>query len=203
MDANYHAIADLFGSLTVDHSDPSVPAKLGETAEESDLLGRMSLEVIETKYGKIVFKFRPDKAPKHVKNFKDLANKKFYDGTIFHRVIPGFMIQGGDPNTKDKNKKETYGQGGPGYGVIAEFNNLDHKRGVISMARSSDPNSAGSQFFVMVNDYPSLNKQYSAFGEVVSGLEVADKIVAQPRDGGDMPDERVEMKVSIQKWPVK
>jgi peptidyl-prolyl cis-trans isomerase B (cyclophilin B) len=159
--------------------------------------------VIETKYGKIVFKFRPDKAPKHVKNFKDLANKKFYDGTIFHRVIPGFMIQGGDPNTKDKNKKETYGQGGPGYGVIAEFNNLDHKRGVISMARSSDPNSAGSQFFVMVNDYPSLNKQYSAFGEVVSGLEVADKIVAQPRDGGDMPDERVEMKVSIQKWPVK
>jgi len=152
--------------------------------------------VIETKYGKIVFKFRPDKAPKHVKNFKDLANKKFYDGTIFHRVIPGFMIQGGDPNTKDKNKKETYGQGGPGYGVIAEFNNLDHKRGVISMARSSDPNSAGSQFFVMVNDYPSLNKQYSAFG-------VADKIVAQPRDGGDMPDERVEMKVSIQKWPVK
>ena len=159
--------------------------------------------VIETKYGKIVFKFRPDKAPKHVKNFKDLANKKFYDGTIFHRVIPGFMIQGGDPNTKDKNKKETYGQGGPGYGVIAEFNNLDHKRGVISMARSSDPNSAGSQFFVMVNDYPSLNKQYSAFGEVVSGLDVADKIVAQPRDGGDMPDERVEMKVSIQKWPVK
>ena len=161
------------------------------------------IAVIETKYGKIVFKFRPDKAPKHVKNFKDLANKKFYDGTIFHRVIPGFMIQGGDPNTKDKNKKETYGQGGPGYGVIAEFNNLDHKRGVISMARSSDPNSAGSQFFVMVNDYPSLNKQYSAFGEVVSGLEVADKIVAQPRDGGDMPDERVEMKVSIQKWPVK
>ena len=159
--------------------------------------------VMQTNHGRIVLGFLPDKAPNHVENFKKLTREGFYSGLKFHRVIPGFMIQGGCPNTKDKNKKETYGQGGPGYGVIAEFNNLDHKRGVISMARSSDPNSAGSQFFVMVNDYPSLNKQYSAFGEVVSGLEVADKIVAQPRDGGDMPDERVEMKVSIQKWPVK
>jgi peptidyl-prolyl cis-trans isomerase B (cyclophilin B) len=159
--------------------------------------------VIETKFGKIVAKFRADKAKEHVANFKKLANKGFYNQTIFHRVIPGFMIQGGDPNTKDKSASGTYGQGGPGYAIIAEFNNLDHKRGVLSMARSGDPNSAGSQFFVCVADSASLNKQYTAFGEVVEGMDVADKIVAQPRNSNDLPDERIEMKVSIKKWPVK
>ncbi|MBS1701617.1 MAG: peptidylprolyl isomerase [Armatimonadetes bacterium] len=158
--------------------------------------------VITTKFGKIVVKFRSDKAPHHVENFKKLAKSGFYDHTIFHRVIPGFMIQGGDPNTKGKDVS-TYGMGGPKERVKAEFNNLDHKRGVLSMARSSDPDSAGSQFFIMVADYPSLNFKYSAFGEVVSGLDVADKIVNMPRDGRDMPNERIEMTVKIQKWPVK
>lgn len=159
--------------------------------------------VVSTKFGRIVFKFRPDLAPKHVENFKKLANKGFYDKTIFHRVIEGFMIQGGDPNTKDKTKTASYGQGGPGYSVPAEFNNLDHKRGVVSMARSNDPDSAGSQFFICVADYPSLNQKYTAFGEVMEGLDVADKIVLQPKDPQGLPNERIEMTVKIAKWPVK
>jgi peptidyl-prolyl cis-trans isomerase B (cyclophilin B) len=158
--------------------------------------------VISTKFGKIVLKFRPDLAPKHVANFKNLAKKGFYDKTLFHRVIPGFMIQGGDPNTKGTNFA-TYGQGGPGTSVKQEFNNLDHKRGVLSMARSQDVNSAGSQFFICVGDAAFLNRQYTAFGEVVSGMDVADQIVAQPRGGGDLPNSRIEMTVKITKWPVK
>lgn len=159
--------------------------------------------VIDTKFGRIVLKFRPDKAPKHVENFKKLASNGSYNGTIFHRVIPGFMIQGGDPNTKDKSAVGTYGQGGPGYSVKAEFNNLKHVRGVLSMARSGDPDSAGSQFFICVADADSLNRQYTAFGEAVEGMDVADKIVNSPRNGSDLPDERIEMKVRIAKWPVK
>lgn len=158
--------------------------------------------VISTKFGKIVLKFRPDKAPKHVENFMSLAKKGFYDNTIFHRVIPKFMIQGGDPNTKGKDTS-IYGMGGPKERVKAEFNNLDHKRGVLSMARSSDPDSAGSQFFIMVADAPFLNFKYSAFGEVISGMEVADKIVNSPRNERDLPNERIEMTVKIEKWPVK
>ena len=159
--------------------------------------------VVSTKLGNIVFKFRSDLAPKHVENFKKLANKGFYDKTIFHRVIPDFMIQGGDPNTKDPSKVATYGAGGPGYTVKAEFNNLDHKRGVVSMARSQDPNSAGAQFFVVGHDHPDLYNQYPAFGEVVSGMDVADRIVGQPRNNNDLPNERIEMTVKIAKWPVK
>lgn len=152
--------------------------------------------VIETKYGKIELKFYPQAAPNHVKNFIKLAKEGFYDGTIFHRVIPGFMIQGGDPNTKGPNKG-AYGTGGPGYTVNAEFNNISHKRGILSMARSMDPNSAGSQFFIVVKDSPFLDRQYTVFGEVVKGMEVADKIVNLPRDPRDLPNERVEMKVTI------
>jgi peptidyl-prolyl cis-trans isomerase B (cyclophilin B) len=159
--------------------------------------------VIETKFGKIVLKFRPDKAPKHVENFKKLARNGFYNETIFHRVIPGFMIQGGDPNTKDKKRIEKYGQGGPGYSVAAEFNNLNHKRGVLSMARSQDPNSAGSQFYICVGDSAFLNREYTAFGEAVEGMDVADQIVNSPRNSSDLPDERIEMKVKLVKWPVK
>lgn len=158
--------------------------------------------VIETKFGKIIAKFRSDKAPKTVENFKKLANKGFYNGTTFHRVIPGFMIQGGCPNTKP-GAKGMPGTGDPGYKLKNEFNNLHHGPGVLSMARSSDPDSAGSQFFVCVADADSLDRQYTAFGEVVRGQEVADQIVAQPRDSSDMPNERVEMKVKIVKWPVK
>jgi peptidyl-prolyl cis-trans isomerase B (cyclophilin B) len=152
--------------------------------------------VIDTKFGKIELKFFPEVAPNHVNNFIDLAKKGFYDGTTFHRVIPGFMIQGGDPNTKDPDRKK-HGMGGPGYAVKAEFNQTPHKRGILSMARSSDPDSAGSQFFICVGDAPFLDRQYTAFGQVTSGMDVADKIVGQPRDKQDNPLERVEIKVQV------
>jgi peptidyl-prolyl cis-trans isomerase B (cyclophilin B) len=152
--------------------------------------------VIETKFGNLELKFFPDAAPNHVKNFIDLAKKGFYDGTIFHRVIPGFMIQGGDPNTKNPDRSK-HGMGGPGYTVKAEFSDKPHKRGTLSMARAADPNSAGSQFFICVAPASFLDKQYTVFGEVVSGMEAADKIVSAPRDKSDNPNERLEMKVRI------
>ncbi len=152
--------------------------------------------IIETKFGNIELKFFPDVAPNHVNNFIELAKKGFYDGTTFHRVIPGFMIQGGDPNSKNANKA-THGTGGPGYTVKAEFSDKPHKRGTLSMARAADPNSAGSQFFICVADAPFLNKQYTVVGEVVSGMDAVDKIVSQPRDPRDNPNERIEMKVKV------
>ena len=153
--------------------------------------------IIKTKFGEMEIKFFPDRAPKHVENFLKLAKKGFYDGTIFHRVIPGFMIQGGDPNTKDANKKDVYGQGGPGYSVDAEFNETPHKRGIVSMARAQDPNSAGSQFYIVVEDSLFLDRKYTVFGEVVKGMGVADKIVNQPREMKDNPVERIEMTVKV------
>ena len=154
------------------------------------------IAVIETKFGKIEMELFADKAPGHVKNFKDLAKKGFYDGTIFHRVIPGFMIQGGDPNTKSDDRA-TYGMGGPGYSIQAEFNDTPHKRGILSMARSQNPNSAGSQFFIVVKKASFLDGKYTAFGKVLSGMAVADQIVNAPRDKRDNPDERIEMKVKV------
>ena len=153
--------------------------------------------MIKTKFGEMEVVFFPDKAPKHVENFMALAKSGFYNGTIFHRVIPGFMIQGGDPNTKDLNKPETYGQGGPSQKLKAEFNDIPHRRGILSMARTSDPNSAGSQFFIVVKDSNFLDGQYTVFGEVVKGMEVADKIVNLPRNSRDLPNERAEMTVVI------
>ena len=152
--------------------------------------------VIETKYGQIELVFYPDIAPRHVENFLSLARAGFYDGTIFHRVIPGFMIQGGDPNTKGEDKSR-YGTGGPGHKVKAEFSDRSHKRGILSMARSSDPDSAGSQFFIVVKDSAFLDGQYTVFGEVINGMEVADQIVALERDSRDNPLERVEMTVKV------
>ena len=152
--------------------------------------------VIETTFGTITLKFFPDVAPGHVKNFVDLAKKGFYDGTTFHRVIPGFMIQGGDPNSKSPDKGK-HGMGGPGYAIKAEFNDRPHKRGTLSMARSQNPDSAGSQFFICVADARFLDKQYTAFGEVESGMEAVEKIVSQPRDRNDNPNERIEMTVKI------
>lgn len=151
---------------------------------------------IETKFGNIEIRFFPDIAPNHVNNFIELAKKRFYDGTTFHRVIPKFMIQGGDPNSKQPDRSK-HGMGGPGYTVKAEFNGKPHKRGILSMARASHPDSAGSQFFICVADAPFLDRQYTVFGEVVSGMEVADKIVNQPRDGNDNPLDRIEIKVKI------
>jgi len=152
--------------------------------------------VIETTLGKIEIRFFPEKAPNHVNNFITLAMQGFYDGTVFHRVIPGFMIQGGDPKSKSPNRAG-HGTGGPGYTLKAEFNDIGHKRGIVSMARSAHPDSAGSQFFICVADSPWLDGKYTAFGEVVSGMEVADRIVSQPRDGRDNPIERIEIKVKI------
>ena len=156
------------------------------------------IAVIETNLGLIEIGFLPDKAPGHVKNFKDLARKGFYDGTIFHRVIPGFMIQGGDPNTKTNPRDVSgYGLGGPGYTINAEFNDTPHSRGILSMARSQNPNSAGSQFFIVVKDAPFLDGKYTVFGKVRSGMDIADQIVSARRDRRDNPVERIEMKVKI------
>ena len=153
--------------------------------------------IIETKHGNIECNFFPDIAPGHVDNFLKLAREGFYDGTAFHRVIPGFMIQGGDPNTKSPDKSR-HGMGGPGYTIKAEFSKKPHKRGILSMARSAAPDSAGSQFFICVADSPWLDGQYTVFGEVVSGLDVVDAIVAEPRDARDNPNSRIEMKVKVQ-----
>jgi len=147
---------------------------------------------VETKFGKIVFKLLPDLAPETVRSFEKLSKSGFYDGTLFHRVIPGFMIQGGDPNTKSPDKSK-WGTGGPGYMLKAEFNSKSHLRGVVSMARAMDPDSAGSQFFIVTTDSTFLDRQYTAFGEVIEGIEVADKIVNLPRDGNDCPNEEVKM----------
>ena len=147
-------------------------------------------------WGEIVLRFYPDVAPNHVRNFIKLAQTKFYDGTTFHRVIPGFMIQGGDPNSKGQDRS-SHGTGGPGHRVKAEFNSKPHKRGVLSMARSNDPDSAGSQFFICVADSNFLDWQYTAFGEVMSGIDVADTIVNAKRDGRDNPLERVEMTITV------
>ncbi len=159
--------------------------------------GKAPRAIITTKFGQMELVFFRELAPKHVESFLNLAKKGFYNGTLFHRVIPGFMIQGGDPNTKDPSKRHLYGMGGPGYTLPAEFNRIPHERGIVSAARSADPNSAGSQFFIMVGKAPSLDGQYTVFGEVVKGIEVADKIVGQPRDPRDNPLERVEMTVEV------
>src|SRR5688500_18087057 len=142
--------------------------------------------IIETKFGEIEIKFLDDKAPGHVKNFIDLAKKGFYDGTRFHRVIPKFMIQGGDPKSKSGDRS-VMGSGDPGYKIKAEFNDTAHVRGVVSMARSRDPDSAGSQVFICVDTASFLDGQYTAFGVVTEGLEVVDKIVNLKRDANDNP----------------
>jgi len=165
------------------------------TPEEIKKMSETSA-VIETKWGNIDLRFSPQVAPNHVHNFIELAKKGFYDGTTFHRVIPGFMIQGGDPNTKNPDRPR-HGMGGPGHTIKAEFNEKPHKRGTLSMARSANPDSAGSQFFLCVADAPFLDGKYTVFGEVVSGMDVADQIISQARDKMDNPIERVEMKVKI------
>ena len=165
-----------------------------EVAQSQDVGDSKQIQaIIETNFGNIVIEFFPDKAPGHVENFIKLANDGYYDGTTFHRVIPGFMIQGGDPNTKSDDRS-THGQGGPGYTINAEFNDISHVRGIVSMARTNDPNSAGSQFFIIVSDSIFLDNQYTVFGRVVEGIDVADKIVNVPRDNQDNPNDRVVVK---------
>jgi len=152
----------------------------------------MTSVTIKTNFGSIKFGLLPELAPETTRNFLKLAESGFYNGTLFHRVIPGFMIQGGDPNTKSPDKS-VWGQGGPGYNLKAEFNSRSHLRGIVSMARAADPDSAGSQFFIVTSDSTFLDNQYTVFGEVVDGMEVADKIVDLPRDGNDCPEQEAKM----------
>ncbi len=192
----------------------SVPGNTEESQQATPKEGD-EVAVMETELGRIVIMFFPEKAPKHVENFKTLAKKEFYDGTRFHRTIKGFMVQGGDPNSRDMDKSKSWGRGGNTdedgneINVDAEFNDVKHHRGVLSMARSSDPDSASSQFFIMHQDSLHLDGQYSAFGRVVSGIEVVDKIVdvsevPDPRSGTVTPKSAVVIKsVRIEKWPLK
>ena len=152
----------------------------------------MSKVTIETNFGKIVIELLPNLAPETVRSFVKLAKTSFYDGVLFHRVIPGFMIQGGDPNTK-KPDRSKWGTGGPGYNIKAEFNSKSHLRGIVSMARAVDPDSAGSQFFIVTTDSTFLDRQYTVFGQVIEGMEVADKIVDLPRDKNDCPNQEAKM----------
>ncbi|MDB6153895.1 MAG: peptidyl-prolyl cis-trans isomerase cyclophilin type [Chthoniobacteraceae bacterium] len=160
-----------------------VPSSRGEDAKE--------VAVIKTNKGEMVAEFWPDVAPKTVENFKKLASKGFYDGTAFHRVIKGFMIQGGDPLTKDDSKQARWGTGDPGYKIDAEFNAKSHVRGVLSMARSQDVNSAGSQFFVCHDKATFLDGKYTGFGKLIKGDDVLEKINSTATDGNDRPLEKV------------
>ena len=151
--------------------------------------------VLKTSAGEMVVEFWPEVAPKTVENFKKLAREGFYDGTAFHRIIKGSMIQGGDPSTKDPSKEASYGTGGPGYSIPAEFNDRPLVRGVLSMARSNDPDSAGSQFFICHGDPRFLDRQYTAFGKLIKGDDVLGKIGDTPTTvrGGEKskPTQRV------------
>jgi len=165
-----------------------------DSLKSTDLMSYYA--TISTKFGKMALEFYPEKAPNHVRNFLKLGSTDFYDGTTFHRVIKDFMIQGGDPNSKDDNPNND-GMGGPGYTIDAEFNDIKHTKGILSMARSQNPNSAGSQFFIMHGDSPWLDGKYTVFGKVVYGLDVIDKIASVETDNRDRPIENVEMDVDI------
>ena len=167
--------------------------------------------VISTQFGDIVLEFFDDIAPKHVESFKLHTHNGYYDGTTFHRVIPGFMIQGGDPLTRsdDKSRHGTGGNAAKFFGIgtesdesswdlPAEFSSTPHERGILSMARSQNPDSGGSQFFICVADARFLDNQYTVFGKVVSGMDVVDAIVSTPRDARDNPNDRIEMKVRLE-----
>jgi len=164
-------------SKTDDSSKKTETAAATKSADQGkDAMSTNEVAVIKTAYGDMVVEFWPDVAPKTVENFKSLAKKGFYDGTAFHRIVKGFMIQGGDPLTKDPSKEDRWGTGGPGYSVDAEFNDRPHVRGVLSMARSQNPNSAGSQFFICLGDASFLNRQYTAFGKLIKGDDVLTKL---------------------------
>jgi cyclophilin family peptidyl-prolyl cis-trans isomerase len=143
--------------------------------------------IITTKFGDIEVELYTDSAPKTVENFKDLTKKGFYDGLIFHRIVPGFVIQGGDPYTRNTTNRSRWGTGGPGWNIKAEFNKNTHTRGVLSMARSQDPDSAGSQFFIVLKDSNFLDGQYTIFGKVKSGMDAVDKIATLKTDHADAP----------------
>jgi len=157
-----------------------------EKKESTPMNSPNEVAVIKTSEGDMVVQFWTDAAPSTIENFKKLARQGFYDGTIFHRIVKGFMIQGGDPNSKDPAKENSYGEGGPGYNIKAEFNDHSHDRAVISMARGPDPDSAGSQFFICLAPVHRLDHQYTTFGKLIKGQDVLDKI-------GDIPVTRNSM----------
>jgi peptidyl-prolyl cis-trans isomerase B (cyclophilin B) len=175
----------------------AAPARSEDKKEEKKETAAMSepkeVAVIKTSEGEMVAEFWPDVAPKTVENFKKLAKSGFYDGTAFHRVIKGFMIQGGDPLTKDESKQARWGTGDPGYKIDAEFNKKSHERGVLSMARSQDPNSAGSQFFICHGAPKFLDGQYTAFGKLIKGDDVLEKIATTKTLPGDRPEKRMNV----------
>lgn len=175
----YHEVIDK-EKFSLNTTSPSINMKSNNESK---------LAVIDTTQGPITIEFFPEIAPMHVSNFEKLANSGFYNGTAFHRIIKGFVIQGGDPNTKNMTDKAAWGTGGPGYNIKAEFSNIPHERGIVSMARSSDPNSAGSQFFIVLNDSRFLDNQYTVFGRVVNGMDVVDKIAALPTIQNDQPQD--------------
>ena len=183
----------------------------GTKKENKETVMDKEVAVISTKFGDIKLEFFDEIAPKHVESFKLHAQNGYYDGTIFHRVIPGFMIQGGDPLSKseDKSRHGTGGNAAKYFGIgdensestwdlPAEFSATPHERGTLSMARSQNPDSGGSQFFICVADARFLDNQYTVFGKVVSGMDVVDSIVNAPRDARDNPDDRIEMKVKLE-----
>ncbi len=171
-------------------AEPKTETK-SEAKEEKTTVTTNEVAVIKTTEGEMVIEFWPDVAPKTVENFKTLAKKGFYDGTCFHRVIKGFMIQGGDPLTKDASQESRWGTGGPGHQVKAEFNDRHHDRGVVSMARSQNPDSAGSQFFICHGSPRFLDKQYTAFGKLIKGDDVLEKIATTATHPPDRPDKRI------------
>jgi peptidyl-prolyl cis-trans isomerase B (cyclophilin B) len=181
-------VAAAFCALAVQAQDKPKPEDKPVSNTSTD-----EVAVINTTEGTMVLEFWPDVAPKHVANFKKLANDKFYDGTCFHRVIKGFMIQGGDPLTKDDSKQSMWGTGGPGWKVPAEFNEKSHVRGVLSAARSQDPNSAGSQFFICHDKATFLDRQYTAFGKLIKGDEVLEKINTTQTGPQDRPVKKITM----------
>ena len=183
----------------------------GTKKENKESVMDKEIAVISTKFGDIKLEFFDEIAPKHVESFKLHAQNGYYDGSIFHRVIPGFMIQGGDPLSKseDKSRHGTGGNAAKFFGIgdensestwdlPAEFSATPHERGILSMARSQNPDSGGSQFFICVADARFLDNQYTVFGKVVSGMDVVDSIVNAPRDARDNPDDRIEMKVKLE-----
>jgi cyclophilin family peptidyl-prolyl cis-trans isomerase len=175
------AVVETAATATTETAPPAA------TQEKAMTQSQDKVAELHTTAGEIHIRFFPDVAPNHVKNFLDLAQRGFYNGTKFHRIIPGFMIQGGDPNTI-KGDPGTWGGGGSDTRLQAEFNPVPHKRGIVSMARSNDPNSASSQFFIVVKDSNFLDNQYTVFGQVTKGMDVADKIVSAPRGPNDRPN---------------
>ena len=183
------------GATAATETTATQTAPAAASSEEERPMSEYENKVAEirTTKGDIHIRFFPDVAPDHVRNFIDLAEKGFYNGTKFHRVIPGFMIQGGDPNTKTGDAA-TWGMGGAEKRLRAEFNSIPHRRGIVSMARSQDENSASSQFFIVVADSEFLDNKYTVFGQVTKGMEVADAIVSAPRGPNDRPNDPVEIK---------